>query len=111
MDDPSWRKMMLTLVTLVIVMILLVSGVLALRYRPPRRDAAVILYQKFVQKTGIEPLIGESPVAFAERVNDSASILDAQTVDGITGSYLEARYGDINPTALRGLERQVAALN
>lgn len=110
MDDPGWRKMMLTLVTLVIVLILLVSGALALRYRPPRRDAAVILYQKFVQKTGVDPLIGETPGAFAERVNDSTSMLDAQTVHDITSSFLEARYGDVDPAALQQLEQRVAAL-
>ena len=109
MDDPSWRKMLLTLVTIVIGLILLVSGILALRYRPPPRDRAAILYQRFVAKTGHEPGVGESPAAFALRVS-TESRLSADTVRDITSSYQEARYGNIDPQALQRLETQVAAI-
>ena len=109
MDDPSWRKMMLTLVTIVIALILLVSGILALRYRPPPRDRAAALYQRFVAKSGHQLDIGESPAAFAGRVSTD-SRLSADTIHDITSSYQEARYGSIGPAALQRLEAQVAAL-
>ena len=40
MDDPTWRKMFLTLVIACIALVLLVSGILMLRYRPPKPDRA-----------------------------------------------------------------------
>ena len=109
MDDPSWRKMLLTLVTVVIALILLISGILALRYRPPPRDRAVILYQRFVAKTGHELGVGESPFAFALRVSVESK-LSADTIRDITSSYQEARYGNLDPSALQRLETQVAAI-
>ncbi len=109
MDDPSWRKMMLTLVTIVIALILLVSGILALRYRPPPRDRAAILYQRFIAKSGHQLDIGESPAAFAGRVSAN-SRLSADTIHDITSSYQEARYGNFDPAALQRLEQQVAAI-
>jgi hypothetical protein len=110
MDDPSWRKMLLTLLSIVIALILLVSAILALRYRPPPRDRAAVLYQRFVDKTGFKLDIGESPNAFANRVSADCDI-GVDTVQDITDTYLEARYGDINPAALQRLEAQVAAIN
>ncbi len=109
MDDPSWRKMMLTLITIVIALILLVSGILALRYRPPPRNRAAILYQRFIAKTGHQLDVGESPAAFALRVS-TESKLSADTIHDITSSYQEARYGNIDPQALQRLEAQVAAI-
>ena len=109
MDDPSWRKMMLTLISIVIALILLVSAILALRYRPPPRDRAAVLYQRFVDKTGLKLDIGESPDAFANRVSADCN-MGVDTVHDITDTYLEARYGDINPAALQRLEDQVAAI-
>ena len=109
MEDPSWRKMMLTLITVVIVLILLVSAILALRYRPPPRDRAVILYQRFVDKTGFKLDIGESPDAFADRVSADCE-MDVDIIHDITDTYLEARYGDVDPAALQRLETQVAAI-
>lgn len=109
MDDPDWRKMMLTLVALVVGMVLLISFILALRYRPPKRDVAAILYQKFVRKTGIEPGIGETPASFATRLQPDSKIPPA-SVDEITSSYLEARYGPTDPEALQKLQGAIAAL-
>jgi len=109
MDDPSWRKMMLTLVTMVIGLILLVSAGLTIRYRPPVRDRAAILYQRFVRKTGIDIGIGEAPDAFASRVGD-ASRCGANTINDITDTYLEARYGSTDPAALQRLEEQVGTM-
>ena len=91
------------------LLILLVSAILALRYRPPPRDRAAILYQRFVDKTGLEPDIGESPDAFANRVSVDCEIA-VDTIHDITDSYLEARYGDVDPAALQRLEAQVTAI-
>src|SRR5210317_2282600 len=54
MNKPSWRKMLLTLVGLVIGLIMLISLVMVLRYLPPPKDKAAILYQRFVKKSGID---------------------------------------------------------
>jgi transglutaminase-like putative cysteine protease len=109
MDDPDWRKMMLTMIALVIGMVLLISLVLALRYRPPKRDRAAILYKKFVNKAGVEPATGETPATFAIRLR-SESEIPSDSVDEITSTYLEARYGPANPAALERLQNSIAAL-
>jgi transglutaminase-like putative cysteine protease len=109
MDDPDWRKMMLTMIALVIGMVLLISLFLALRYRPPKRDRAAILYKKFVKKAGVEPTTGETPATFAVRLR-SESEIPAASVDEITSTYLEARYGPANPAALEKLQNSIAAL-
>ncbi len=109
MEDPDWRKMMLTLVTIVIALTLLVSVLLMLRYRPPPRDRAAILYGRFVKKTGIQPAIGETPDAFAARaIADSP--LPANTVRTITASYLDARYGSLAAEQLGRLDAEVTSL-
>jgi len=109
MDDPDWRKMMLTLVALVIGMVLLISFILALRYRPPKRDHAAILYRKFVTRSGVEPHLGETPASFAVRIRPE-SPLPPESVDEITSTYLEARYGPTNVAALQKLQNAIAAL-
>jgi transglutaminase-like putative cysteine protease len=109
MEDPDWRKMMLTLVALVIGMVLLISFILALRYRPPARDQAAILYRKFVRKSGVEPDVGETPATYAARLQ-AESRIPAASVDAITSTYLEARYGPANPAALQQLQNAIAAL-
>ena len=81
--------MLLTLVTIVIALVLLISGILALRYRPPPRDRAVVLYLRFIAKTGHQLSVGESPTAFALRVS-AESRLSADTIHDITGSYQQA---------------------
>jgi len=106
MDFPDWRKMLLTLVGIVIALIMLVSAFLMLRYRPPPRDPASILYNRFVRRTGIAPRTGETALAFAARVRASQTLAPA-LVDDVTDAYLEARYG---PDETRGMERLRAAL-
>ena len=109
MNDPNWRKMMLTLVGIVIGLILLISIHLSLRYRSPPKDRAAILYQRFVKKAGVEPLTGETPSVFASRIaNESA--LPKETINDLTSTYLDARYGPADPTALQRLESTVANL-
>jgi hypothetical protein len=109
MDDPNWRKLMLTLISIVIALTLLISLLLMLRYRSPPRDRAAILYSRFVKKTGIERAIGETPDAFADRAV-TESPLSAEIVRTITASYLDARYGTLDPAALGRLEETVTSL-
>ena len=109
MDDPDWRKMMLTLVGIVVGLILLISLVLSLRYRPPKRDRAAILYRRFIKKSGVDPLTGETPAVFAARA-ESESELPAAAVHDITSSYLDARYGPSDPRSLQRLETAISNL-
>ena len=92
MDNPSWRKMMLTLIGLVIGLIMLISLLLMLRYRPPRKDEAARLYHRFVRKTGMHPEIGETAHLFAQRVLASHAAPD-RLVSEITEAYMDTRYG------------------
>jgi len=109
MDDPDWRKMMLTLVGLVVALVLLISLILSLRYRPPNRDRAAILYARFVKRSGVEPVTGETPAVFAARA-ESDSKIPAETIGAITTTYLDARYGPANPAALQELESAISSL-
>ncbi len=109
MDDPDWRKMMLTMVALVIGIIILISLLLAFRYRTPRPDRATILYRKFVKKSGLHTQIGESPVAFAARAHSESAIEDA-AIDAVTTAYLAARYGMPDARSLQRLQHSVSQL-
>ena len=109
MDDPNWRKMLLTLVAIVTGLTMLISLVLMLRNRPPRKDRAAVLYGEFVRKSGLQPTIGETPHLFAERVQ-SGSKLPANAVRKITDTYLDVRYGPSNPQLLQSLEADIKAL-
>ncbi len=108
MLEPTWRKMMLTLITLVIALIMVISVVLMIRYRPPVKDEAARLYARFVAKTGMQPLTGETPRLFAERVRD-AGVMQPNTVDSITDAYMDARYGGIDRARER-LRDAIAAI-
>jgi transglutaminase-like putative cysteine protease len=110
MRDPDWRKMMLTLVAAVAAIVVLISALLMLRYRPPRRDAATRLYLRFVRKTGVQPDVGETPLGFAARARDAARVPDT-TIDRITDAYLETRYGPAAGAAFERLRREVAAIS
>ena len=110
MEDPDWRKMMFTLLAIVIGMVVLISLLLALRYRAPRPDRAALLYRKFVKKSGVTLDTGETPAAFAAKAY-SASTIDDELIDTITAAYLAARYGTPDPASLRQLESQVKQLH
>ncbi|MCH7822478.1 MAG: DUF3488 domain-containing transglutaminase family protein [Proteobacteria bacterium] len=110
MDDPDWRKMMLTLVSLVVALVAVISLLLFLRNRPPPRDRATVLYQRFIRKTGVAISIGETPAAYAARVQ-TQSRLGTDSIDTITSAYLDARYGPVDPTALLRLKTAVSALS
>ena len=109
MQKPDWRKMMLTLVGLVVGLIMLVSVLLMLRYRPPPRDPAAVLYQRFVKKTRVEPRTGETASVFALRVRESGPV-PAETVDKVTSAYLDARYGPTDNEAMRRLMHAVGTM-
>ena len=109
MDDPDWRQMLLTLVALVTGITMLISFLLILRYRPPPKDRAAILYGEFVRKSGLQPQTGESPRVFAVRVQRDGA-LPAAVVQSITDTYLDVRYGPPDPALLQRLESNVAAL-
>jgi transglutaminase-like putative cysteine protease len=92
MEDPDWRKMLLSLVIIVIVLILAISGFMMLRNRPPKKDRASRLYLKFVKRTGLELQIGETAQKFSKRAA-AENKLPKETIDAVTNAYLEARYG------------------
>lgn len=109
MENPDWRKMMLTMLGLVIGLVILISLLLALRYRAPRPDRASVLYRTFVKKSGIPVLVGESPASFAARAR-SVSELDDHSIDAVTMAYLAARYGAPDSQSLQRLQRRVSQL-
>jgi len=76
----------------VIGVIMVISTVMMIRYRPPKKDEAARLYTRFVARTGMQPRTGETPRLFAVRVSDAGK-MQAGNVDAITDAYLEARYG------------------
>jgi hypothetical protein len=108
MENPGWRKMLLTLVTVVIAMILVISGLLVLRYRPPRKDDASRLYEKFIRMTGLERQTGETPQEFAIRAA-SAKTVSESTALKVTSAYLDSRYGADGDSALTRLKSALLA--
>jgi transglutaminase-like putative cysteine protease len=109
MDDPDWRKMMLTMLALVFGMVILISLLLALRYRAPRPDRAAILYRRFVKKSGVQISVGESPASFAARAR-AESDMDGDAIDAVTMEYLAARYGAPDSQSLPRLQDSVNRL-
>ena len=109
MSDPNWRKMMLTLIGVVVALVLIVSYLLYLKYRPPRPDRAALLYRRFVNKTGVQAAIGETPTAWLERATGQTSIPDDKLAT-VTSAYLVARYGPDNAANLERLKSEVARL-
>lgn len=77
-----------------------------LRYRPPPKDAAAILYQKFTKKAGVPPSRGETPQAYAVRLaREQAGMAGAAA--SITAQYLDARYGPPDLVAIERLQVSV----
>ena len=109
MNDPTWRKMMLTLIVLVVGLVMLISLFMMYRYRPPKKDEATLLYRKFVKKTGLELHTGETAQVFAHRIRDQGSVPES-TVAAVTDAYLEARYGTGGEEAQTRLREVVAAM-
>jgi len=90
MENPDWRKMMLTLIAILIALIGIISLLLVIRYRPPPKDDAARLYAKFTNATGVSPSTGETPSAYCKRVRET---LSSNAPNEITELYLQARYG------------------
>jgi hypothetical protein len=109
MNEPSWRKMLLTLVGLVIGIIMIISLVMMIRYLPPPKDKAAILYRRFVKKSGMKLHTGETAHLFASRVRASGSI-PAATVEAVTEAYLDARYGLGGDAAFARLKQAVGTI-
>ena len=109
MEDPDFRQMLLTLIAIVAVLLGVVTGLLALRYRPPRRDRVAILYERFVRKTGVEPARGEAPLAFASRASELVTGAGGDgEIAGITRQYLRTRYGDGDQREIDSLKKAIA---
>lgn len=108
MDDPDWRKMLLTLLTVCISLVIGVSLLLMYRGRPPRRDRAAVLYARFVKTCGVTPRVGETPIQYALRAEEESK-LPATRIRDVTSTYLDARYGAPDPAAMRRLEAAVTA--
>lgn len=106
MQDPDWRKMMLTLIGILVVLITLVSLLLMRRYRPPSKDPAARLYGRFTRAAGVEPGKGETPLQLAARILAQRKQAAPATQE-ITALYLDARYGPPDPAAVSQLERAV----
>ena len=109
MQDPNWRKMMLTLVATVAGLVMLISLHLTLRYRAPRKDQAARLYRRFVNKTGLQTPVGETPLRFAERAQ-AAGQIPATAIAAVTSAYLDARYGAADDSAIERLKLEIGAL-
>jgi transglutaminase-like putative cysteine protease len=107
MNKPTWRKMMLTLIAVTVALIAIVSFLLMLRYLPPRKDPAAILYRKFTRATGVSPGRGETPLAYSNRVARQKADIAAAASD-ITEQYLNARYGPPQVLALEKLRESVS---
>lgn len=109
MQDPSWRKLMLTMIAIVAVLVGIISILLALRYRSPDKDPAAILLQRFARKIGLEPRVGETAAHFARRVQDEKA-LPPDAIDSVTRAYHDARYGPEDDSALLRLKEAIAAI-
>ncbi|MBT8084386.1 MAG: DUF3488 and DUF4129 domain-containing transglutaminase family protein [Woeseia sp.] len=106
MQEPDWRKLLLTLVAVVLLLIVAVSALLMWRYRPPHRDAATKLYQRYARRIGSEPQPAETPLQFATRIRDQQPAA-ADGAAKITQLYLHARYGGGGEPAVEELRQAV----
>lgn len=109
MDDPSWRKMILTMLLIVVLIIAAISGLLLMRYRSPEKDEAARLYDRFVRKTGCEIRVGETAIDFANRACRESSLRE-ESLRSVTTAYLDARYGPVNEQSLIRLRHSLNAI-
>lgn len=107
MDDPDLRKMLLTMIALVAVLLIALTLLLGLRFRPPPVDEAQRLYQRFTGKCGVEPGKGEAPLAYLSRLEQEKPGV-APDAGVITELYLKARYGDRSPETVNRLKTLVS---
>ena len=105
-ENPDWQRLLFVLIGAVAALVTIVHVLLILRFRPPPYDRARQLYDRFVRRTGIEPLPAETPLDFERRLRTEG---DAGAAARITRMYLDARYGDGGEEALAELDRAVKA--
>lgn len=106
MEKPDWQKMMLTGLALLAALVMVISIMLVMRYGRPAKDKAAVLYRQFTEAAGVDPYLGESPLAFASRLGKfDASIRDA--ANDVTGHYLAARYGPPSEPGMLELQQSV----
>lgn len=106
MNEPSWRKMVLALLFSVLLLVASLSLLMMRRYRPPQKDEAARLYNRFVRKVAIRPQDGETPHQYAARIAARKAALGPD-VDAITDRYLAARYGPPGASSLEALRQAV----
>lgn len=107
MEKPDWRRMMLTLIGIVVLLLGAISLLLLLRYRPPPKDTAAVLYRKFTERAGVPPTRGETPLSYALRLGRERQAM-AHDARSITAQYLDARYGPPDLFAIENLEAAVS---
>jgi len=107
LGDPGWRKLLLTLLAIVIGLTMLVHLLLMLRFRPPAADRAKRVFERFTRKAGFEPARGESPLAYAARLAEAGG--QRREIGAIVSLYLDVRYGDAGNRGLNDLRTRVDA--
>jgi transglutaminase-like putative cysteine protease len=106
MEQPDWRKMLLTLLGFVAATLALISALLLRRYRPPRKDAAAVLYTRFLRKAGQVAAVGETPSAYAARLS-AVDPVTGPAARRVASCYLAARYGASDASDLDRLRRAI----
>ena len=107
LGSPGWRRLLLTLLAIVIGLTLVVHGLLMLRFRPPAADRAKQVFERFTRKTGIQPARGESPLAYAARLAEARG--RRRDIGDIVSLYLDVRYGAAGEDGLANLRSRVNA--
>jgi transglutaminase-like putative cysteine protease len=107
MQSPTWRKMMLTMIAIVVSMTVVLSLVLMWRLRPPPRDRASVLYGRFLKRLGVKPAIGETPDAFATRLAEQADVGE-ELIARVVRAYVAVRYAAGGDAAMDELEAAVS---
>ncbi len=107
MDEPSLRKMLLTLISTIAALLAGFTLLLAYRYRPPPVDPVRREYNRFMRKCGIPARRGEAPLDYLARVSRERPALEKESA-AITELYLEARYGASGDAAMPALKNAIA---
>lgn len=109
MENPNFRRMLLTLIVIVAVLLAAITGLLALRYRRRPKDKAAMLYQKLVRKTGHKPERGEAPLAYAARLGrQHPEATGGGALERLTRQYLRLRYASGSDRELDALRKAIA---
>ena len=113
MNNPGLRKMLLTMIVLMVLVLGAVAAHLIWQYRPAAPDPLTRIYRRFCKKLSSvsgKRAANEGPLDFARRVCAAKPGL-AEPVTEITGLYLGMRYfPEPDDGRLRDLKRAVRAL-